>query len=264
MGAFLIALGVAALGTGIWAAVNQKNYNEESLKQQEEQLQAQVESDYYNAVSDLEEMQGTYDELVTSQIPQAEANIDSINSYLSRWQEEYDTQVDTAELEISQYDEFLNNWGDVYDQQMEQARMEGENQYDALMQNWANTEVVAADRGMGGSMALIAEQERGRVEDYAGSDLSLAGDDGLYGLSIMNLRTSLQTERVRAEDTKSILESNLDSLKLNLEAEKTTQENQLGIWENTLDTHKKTKNRLKGNLDEQEERVEELKKEAGL
>ena len=78
--------------------------------------------------------------------------------------------------------------------------MQGQNNLDQLLANWSDYEVATAARGaVGGSAALVAANRKAKAVQYAGSDLSLAGDDGVYGTSLAALKSNLLQERRQAE-----------------------------------------------------------------
>lgn len=104
----------------------------------------------------------------------------------------------------------LENWQSSYDYQVAKLRSEGSAKLSQLREEWVDAEVLAADRGASGSMSLVALQQKQKAVDYAGSDLSLAGDDGLYGLTMNELRTTLATNKSQAESSKSIAAQKYD------------------------------------------------------
>ena len=114
----------------------------------------------------------------------AQGELGTAETYLENWESIYNTQVGQAEVEISTYDDYLNSWQGMYNEQIAHTESKGKGDLNALLSNWSDAEVIAADRGASGSMSLIAKQEKNKAIEYAGEDLSIAGDDGLFGMSM--------------------------------------------------------------------------------
>lgn len=235
-----------------------------SIYYNEQNQQIQQEENYDNAVDNLTDMQNSLDTLISVTIPQTEADIAAVQTYLDTWQQNYDNQTAIAKLEIQTYDDFLANWQASYDEQLLSAEQAGKSNLDSLMANWSDAEVVAADRGMGGSMEMVANEKKQKIVDYAGSDMSLEGSDGMYGLQMNNLQIGLTSQYHQAESTLSVLNNNLSFMQQELLNEYDVQETQLDILNDTLDMYNNNQATLQANITDQEVLVADLKKEAGL
>lgn len=261
---YLAILGTIALVGWIVDTVNDNKTDQENLEIAQAQLQLQKENSYNSAKATLEGYNNELLNLESSTIPDIQANIDNLNTNLDLWDENYAEQVGGKELEINTYDDYLSNWQQSYDLQTKSAKAQGADNLTSLLSNWSDAEVMAADRGMGGSMNLIANQEKQKAVDYAGSDLSLAGSDGLYGMDFANLTLGLNTAKRQAQDQRDILGIGLDNLKTSFANEKTGWETQLGIETDALSRYTAAKDTLKTNIADQTTTVEKLKLEAGL
>jgi len=254
MGVFLglLALGIATLGLV------------HTVQSSEENKKNQLQGQYNQAATDLSMMKNEYDLISLVDLPDAQSKLDDVDLYLNEWDSIYSAQVGEAELEISTYDDFLNSWQGMYQEQTASAYETGRSNFNSLLANWSDAEVIAADRGASGSMSLVASQEKNRVERYVGSDFSLEGDDGLFGMSYQNLRVGLNNQRRQAEDTLGILNTNLDLLSTSLESDKAAalkqQENLLG----TIDYHNTRKDRLETEIADKQALMQKLKKEGGF
>ena len=262
---YLAILGTIAFVGWIVDTVNDNKTDQENLEIAQAQLQLQKENSYNSAKATLEGYNNELLNLESSTIPDIQANID--NPECKSWTCGTRTmleQVGGKELEINTYDDYLSNWQQSYDLQTKSAKAQGADNLTSLLSNWSDAEVMAADRGMGGSMNLIANQEKQKAVDYAGSDLSLAGSDGLYGMDFANLTLGLNTAKRQAQDQRDILGIGLDNLKTSFANEKTGWETQLGIETDALSRYTAAKDTLKTNIADQTTTVEKLKLEAGL
>ncbi len=238
--------------------------DKENLAIAQANLQLQKESAYNSAKATLDGYSNELLNLEVSTIPGIQANITNINTELDVWDENYAEQVGGKELEVASYDDYLNNWQKSYDLQTRSAQAQGKSDLTALLSNWSDAEVAAADRGMGGSMNLIANQQKQKAVDYAGSDLSLAGNDGLYGMEFANLTLGLNTAKRQAQDQRDVLGIGLDNLKTSFANQKSGLDTQLGIETDALRRYQESRETLKTNIAEQASTVATLKQEAGL
>ena len=151
----------------------------ESAKAREEQLQLQQEytaayessyQNYLNAQQWATSLEGQIADTEVN-IMQTEANISSFDQTLVRWQSQYDTQ-------------------------RQQLQMEGEANYSQLMANWQGAELVNAARGqIGGSAALVAQSQELQLERFAGSDLRLDENGGIFGNALNEFRLDMLAGR---------------------------------------------------------------------
>lgn len=183
-GALLMAIpglgqiaGSAMIATGFTTMVG-AGLNE-SVKAREEQLQLQQEytaayessyQNYLNAQQWATSLEGQIADTEVN-IMQTEANISSFDQTLVRWQSQYDTQ-------------------------RQQLQMEGEANYSQLMANWQGAELVNATRGQtGGSAALVAQSQELQLERFAGSDLRLDENGGIFGNALNEFRLDMLAGR---------------------------------------------------------------------
>ena len=199
----LLGLGAAMLG---WVNSGWNDQKEEITK-------------YENRKDDLTAYQEQFDTLKYYTVPQLESNLNTTNQNIEAYAKYIDPETGLVDFtktseslalkqDVQSYDDYLNNWQLSYDKQITAQETQGKSDLSQLMANWSDAEVLAADRG--GSMSLLALQQKQKVIDYAGSDLSLAGNDGLYGLTMNELRTTLATNKSQAESSKSIAAQKYD------------------------------------------------------
>ena len=220
-------VGAATVGTGLIWASEDLEIKEEQLEIQQQQLNNQIQGTYNNSLSDLSDLKAQYDTLMDVTIPGLKEEIKGFETKIDLWDEEYDLQTGQIQSEINTYDDLLASWETSYTAQTSSAEEQGRGALSGLLSNWSDAEVLAADRGAGGSMSLIANQEKQRAERYAGEDLSLAGDDGLFGSSYATLLANLTSQKSQYETNRGLLSQNLDLTKINLN-------NMLEDWQGDL------------------------------
>ena len=169
----LLPAGAAMVADGIGQAA--EDQAEEQARITEEQMQY---LDAYNeAFSSYTEAQ-SLESSISSNIDQTEISIAQ------------------TEANISAFDQTLVRWQSQYDQQRQALQMQGEADYQVFMQNWQGAELANAARGQtGGSAALVAESQRAQVERYAGSDMRLDQNGGLYGTALSEFRLDMLAGR---------------------------------------------------------------------
>lgn len=105
---------------------------------------------------------------------------------------EIDAQITQTELDIAQteanisaFDQALGRWQSEFDASLTNLQLEGQAQYNTLMENWQGTELAMAATGrVGGSAALVAQQQKAQLETFAGKDLKLDMAGGTYGSAL--------------------------------------------------------------------------------
>ena len=105
---------------------------------------------------------------------------------------EIDSQITQTELDIAQteanisaFDQALGRWQSEFDASLTNLQLEGQAQYNTLMENWQGTELAMAATGrVGGSAALVAQQQKAQLETFAGKDLKLDMAGGTYGSAL--------------------------------------------------------------------------------
>lgn len=108
---------------------------------------------------------------------EAEANIGILESYLARYPE-------YAELTMGAYEQ------------------QGQQQFRELMTNFGTANVMAGATGQvgpGTSAGALGGYAKGQAVTFAGEDLSLEGDEGLYGMGRSVLSGQLEADREAAE-----------------------------------------------------------------
>ena len=178
-------------------------------------------TNFENRKDDLTAYQEQFDTLKYYTVPQLESNLNTTNQNIEAYAKYIDPETGLVDFtktseslalkqDVQSYDDYLNNWQLSYDKQITAQETQGKSDLSQLMANWSDAEVLAADRGASGSMSLVALQQKQKVVDYAGSDLSLAGNDGLYGLTMNELRTTLAKNKSEAESSRSIAAQKYD------------------------------------------------------
>jgi len=112
----------------------------------------------------------------------------------------------------------------------------GEQEYRALMENFANLNVLAGATGRGGpdtAMGVLAGRARSDIETFVGEDLTFDVEGGLYGQAWSQLTQNLEAERLTYEGQLDVYETSLNALVESqeiLEAAVTVAETQLEEW----------------------------------
>ena len=154
--------------------------------------------------------------------------MDATQTDIDLWDQRYAQEIGGIQAEIDTVDDLIGNWQNSYDAQTLSAKSEGQENLSTLLSNWSDAEVMAADRGMGGSMSLVAQQQKQKAIAYAGSDLSLAGDDGIYGAAYATLVSNLSSQRNQYETKRNLLSGTLELTDITLQ-------NELDSWTKTLE-----------------------------
>lgn len=248
IGAFV--LGAIGLGVGI--------------ANSEEQKKQGLKNEYYRAESELNNLQTQYDMLLDVQLPEAYKQLESTNLYLENWEKLYESETGELQNEINTYDDYLTSWQGMYDEQVRATELQGRDNLSQLLSNWSDTEVYAADRGTGGSMALIAAQEKRKVVDFAGEDMQLGGGDGFFGLSLSNLRLGLENNKRQAEDQLSVLGTRFDLLDTSLKSDYSEALTSLGNYENTIGRLEQQALDHPEKIQDKKDLMAKLKKEGGF
>ncbi len=217
---------VSAIGGLIFGGISASN-EQERLDIEKEKLNEQRNSDYRSALSTLDTMKSNFDALMKVTIPQLEGEISAVETDIGLWDKRYAQETGEIQAKIDTVDDLIGNWQMSYDAQTKSAKEQGKNTFSQLLANWSDAEVMAADRGMGGSMSLVAEQQKQRAIAYAGDDLSLGGTDGIFGASYASLLAGLASERSQYDTQKSLLAGSLDLTQISLQ-------NELESWTTTL------------------------------
>lgn len=203
---------------------------QEQLNIDKERLEMQKQSEFDKALESLDSLKSKFDELKDITIPELEGKIQDTQRDIDLWDDRYALETGKIQMELDTVDDLIGNWQNSYDAQTLSAKAEGQDNLTALLSNWSDAEVMAADRGMGGSMSLVAQQQKQRAVAYAGSDLSLAGGDGIYGAAYATLVANLNSERSMYETKKGLLSGQLGLTQQTLEGE-------LSAWTRNLENY---------------------------
>ena len=119
-----------------------------------------------------------------------------------------------ATANIAMIDDFLARYPEYEEYTKGAYEQAGEQQYRELMKNYGNVNVMAGLTGQvagGTSIGAVGEEARGDVATFAGEDLVLTGEDGLYGQGYNVLKGQLAAEKLAAEEQRKVFEEVLDS-----------------------------------------------------
>ena len=227
---WLIAIAVVSLLVGLGFGIDNSIKQQEQLDIDEERLEMQKQSEFDKALESLDSLKDKFDELKDITIPELEGKIQDTQRDIDLWDDRYALETGKIQMELDTVDDLIGNWQNSYDAQTLSAKAEGQENLSTLLSNWSDAEVMAADRGMGGSMSLVAQQHKQKAIAYAGSDLSLAGNDGIYGAAYATLVANLNSERSMYETKKGLLSGQLGLTQQTLEGE-------LSAWTRNLENY---------------------------
>jgi multidrug efflux pump subunit AcrA (membrane-fusion protein) len=128
--------------------------------------------------------------------------------------------------QINSYQSWLDNYADMYaaettsaQAQITELDLSGKQQYQSLMNTLGYADAVAGATGRvsaGSSMAAVGGAARQSVADYAGADMRLDKNGGLFGLqrttadlNYAQLQLDLENQRVEALGQMDILRTSL-------------------------------------------------------
>lgn len=250
---------------GVVAVVGSLIHGDKQLKLEEERNQIEKErqelvheDDFNKAIALLDTLKSDFDNIKDVVIPKLESEIRATEMDISLWDQRYAQETGEIQAKIDTVDDLIGNWQMSYDAQTKSAKEQGKNTFSQLLANWSDAEVMAADRGMGGSMSLVAEQQKQRAIAYAGDDLSLGGTDGIFGASYASLLAGLASERSQYDTQKSLLSGSLSLTQTTLENELSVWEENLGIQTKALGTNLESLYGKDGLLDRMEEQLGEI------
>lgn len=247
-GSALAVLGTAAVGTGAVIGSEMIENQQEANDLKREELQLQKQDTFNSDLSLLNKLSGQYETLRDTTLPTLQSEIKSLETSISGWEGDKNIATSKLQASIDTYDDLLSNWQTSYDAQTRSAQAQGKSTLGSLIDNWSNSEVMAADRGMGGSMALIANQEKQKAIAYAGEDLSLAGSDGIYGASYATMVANLHSEQSQYQTQRGIFGQELIQTKANYDT-------QLENWQTQLEEKQGALGRQNANLTDLKEKI---------
>lgn len=250
---WLIAIAAAALVGGVVKGVSDYNYQQEQLEIQRQNQIEGYKTAFNNALSSFDDIVGKFNRLMI-EVNEVEETISGYRTQIDNFDLIKTEATDDILAEINTVDDLLEGWQGSYDAQTRSAKSEGRNTLTSLLSNWSDAEVAAADRGMGGSMQLIAQQEKAKAIEYAGSDLSLAGNDGIFGASYETMLSNLNSQKSQYELKRSILGTDLQVTNMNLD-------NQLESWKRSLASSTQA---LKANRKTLKDQIDNLERQYGI
>lgn len=227
---WLIAIGVVSLIVGLGFGIDNSIKQQDQIDIEKERLEMEKQSEFDKALESLDSLKSKFDELKDITIPELEGKIQDTQRDIDLWDDRYALETGKIQMELDTVDDLIGNWQNSYDAQTLSAKDQGQQNLTALLSNWSDAEVMAADRGMGGSMSLVAQQHKQKAIAYAGSDLSLAGNDGIYGAAYATLVANLNSERSMYETKKGLLSGQLGLTQQTLEGE-------LSAWTRNLENY---------------------------
>ena len=258
MGWFYAVLGVIAVVGGLILGDKRLKLEEERNQIEKERQELVREDDFNKAIALLDTYKSDFDNIKDVVIPKLESEIRATEMDISLWDQRYAQETGEIQAKIDTVDDLIGNWQMSYDAQTKSAKEQGKNTFSQLLANWSDAEVMAADRGMGGSMSLVAEQQKQRAIAYAGDDLSLGGTDGIFGASYASLLAGLASERSQYDTQKSLLSGSLSLTQTTLENELSVWEENLGIQTKALGTNLQSLYGRDGLLDKMELQLDEI------
>ncbi len=241
-------VGAATVATGAVVGSELIESAQESNDLDKQRLELQKQETFNSDLSVLNTLSGQYETLRDSTLPTLQSEVKSLETSISGWEGDKNIATSKLQASIDTYDDLLSNWQVSYDAQTRSAQAQGRNMLGSLIDNWSNAEVMAADRGMGGSMALIANQEKQKAIAYAGEDLSLAGSDGIYGASYASMVANLHSEQSQYQTQRDIFGQELTQTIANYD-------NQLENWQSQLEERRGALSRQNANLTELEKKI---------
>lgn len=138
-------------------------------------------------------------------------------------------EIDQTKANISAYEDFLAAFPNYQQLQKGQFEMQARNEFRQLRENYTIQNVAAGATGrVGGSAGLVAEEARQDLTAYAGGDMEIGDDNGLYGMAKRELWNNLDTTERQYKNQLSVYQTSLGTL----------QETQ-GLYQNALGSAEK-------------------------
>lgn len=90
--------------------------------------------------------------------------------------------IQQQEANLSTYDQALIRWQDQYESNRRSLELQGQSQFQSLMNNWMDTENAIDTMGQsGGTADLLVGSQKRQVASFVGSDLRLDSNGGMFG-----------------------------------------------------------------------------------
>lgn len=122
-------------------------------------------------------------------------------------------EIEQTRSNISAYEDFLAAFPNYEQLQKTQFEMQSRNEFRQLRENYAGQNVMAGATGrVGGSAGLVAEEARLDLATYAGGDLEIGDDSGMYGMAKRELYGNLETTQKQYKNQLSVYQTSLGTL----------------------------------------------------
>lgn len=122
-------------------------------------------------------------------------------------------EIEQTRSNISAYEDFLAAFPNYEQLQKTQFEMQSRNEFRQLRENYAGQNVIAGTTGrVGGSAGMVAEEARLDLAAYAGGDLELGDDGGMYGMAKRELYGNLKTTQKQYKNQLSVYQTSLGTL----------------------------------------------------
>jgi hypothetical protein len=188
------------LFTGLFGAGSNAKHQEEQLKLQKQQMYYDILGQSYAIDSDIADIKNQQRQLEIDKMDYG-AQINSYQSWLDNYADMYAAETTSAQAQIAELD------------------ASGKQQYQNLLNTLGYADAVAGATGRvsaGSSMAAAGGAARQSVVDYAGADMRLDKNGGLFGLqrtaadlNYAQLQLDLENQRVEALGQMDILKTSL-------------------------------------------------------
>lgn len=124
--------------------------------------------------------------------------------------------IEETKSNISAYESYLANYGNYEDLQKSNFEAQSRQEFKQLITNMGLQDVASGASGRTGlSVEGVGSEAKAEAVDYAGTDLSLAGGDGRYGMAKSELWNNLDLEQKKSESQLQIYKTSLGVLQEN-------------------------------------------------
>lgn len=138
-------------------------------------------------------------------------------------------EIEQTRANVSAYEDFLAAFPNYQQLQKGQFEMQARNEFRQLRSAYAGANTVASATGRtGGSAALVSGEAKMDLAAYAGDDLEIGDDNGMYGMAKRELYGNLETTQKQYKNQLSVYQTSLGTL----------QETQ-GLYQNALGSAEK-------------------------
>lgn len=122
-------------------------------------------------------------------------------------------EIEQTRSNISAYEDFLAAFPNYEQLQKGQFEMQARNEFRQLRSAYAGSNTVASATGRtGGSAALVSGEAKMDLAAYAGGDLEIGDDNGMYGMAKRELYGNLETTQKQYKNQLSVYQTSLGTL----------------------------------------------------